>query len=502
MSGSTGLAVTDIVEVDVSITQLAAQQRNFGLPLICGPSDVINTSERFRPYTSLAAVATDFGTTAPEYLAAAAFFGQSPQPAQCYIGRWAKTATSGILVGGPFNTAQQAALLTTLQGISTGSMDISIDGTQKTLSALNFSAILNLAAAAAVIATALAGAATCTWNSVYGYFQIESSTTGASSSVSYASPEGSGVDVSADLQLTAATGAQAPVPGIVAETPVECATVMATISNAWYMLGFAPAAAGDITDSEYQAVAAFIEASSPARVFGYTTQEAAALTSTDTTSLPYVLAGLKYNRTMGQYSSYSLYAHFSMFGRLATVNYDAANSTITMMFKQEPGITAENLQESQAQALKAKNCNVYVAYSNSTVLLQWGTMASGQYIDVIVGADWLANSVQTNVFNALYTAPTKIPQTDPGVHILVTAAEQSMVASVNNGYVAPGVWNSTGFGALQQGQVLAKGYYIYQPSVASQTEAQRETRAAPVMQIAAKLAGAIHSANVQLNINP
>ena len=34
------------------------------------------------------------------------------------------------------------------------------------------------------------------------------------------------------------------------------------------------------------------------------------------------------------------------------------------MYKQEPGVLAELLSETQAQALKAKRCNVFVRYQN------------------------------------------------------------------------------------------------------------------------------------------
>jgi hypothetical protein len=40
------------------------------------------------------------------------------------------------------------------------------------------------------------------------------------------------------------------------------------------------------------------------------------------------------------------------------------------------------------------------------------------------------------------------------------------------------------------------GYYIYSQPIAQQLQAQREARIAPLVQIAIKLAGAIHSSDV------
>lgn len=91
---TTGLSVSSIVNVDVQMSPVAAQERNFGSLLILGDSSVIDVTERLRLYTGIDAIATDFGTSSPEYLAASLYFSQSPQPELCYVGRWARTDSS------------------------------------------------------------------------------------------------------------------------------------------------------------------------------------------------------------------------------------------------------------------------------------------------------------------------------------------------------------------------------------------------------------------------
>ena len=65
----------------------------------------------------------------------------------------------------------------------------------------------------------------------------------------------------------------------------------------------------------------------------------------------------------------------------------------------------------------------------------------------------------------------------------------------------PGIWQADGFGTLQRGDRLDSGYYVYMPSVDDQDQSDREARMAPPMQIAVKLAGAIHTADVIISIN-
>lgn len=491
----TGLSVSSLINVAVNIEPVAAQGLNFNSMLIMGDSNIIDTFQRIRSYTSLPGVASDFGTTAPEYLAADEFFSQIPQPSQVYIGRWAKTATAGLNLGGVLTTAQQLASAWT--GITTGGVDFTIDGVARNLTGLNFSSVTNMNAVATVIATALSTHGTCVWNGQQ--FVVSSSTTGVSSIVT-AATAGGGTDISAQLKLTAGTQTYS-VAGIAAESALAAVTIMDNLTTNWYGIMFAAGVAdGDIVDADHLAVAAYIEGDSNPHMYGLTTSEAAALSTTDTSSIGYQLKALGYTRSFYQYSSSSPYAVASMFGRILTTNFLANNTTITLMYKQEPGVAAETLTASQAAALNQNNYNYFANFNNNTAIIVNGITASGIFIDERIGVDWLANYIQTNVYNLLYQSPTKIPQTDAGTHIIVTTIEASCQQGVVNGLLAPGVWGSNGFGTLNEGDLLSKGYYVYAPPVATQAQSDREARKSVPIQIAAKEAGAIHDVSIILNI--
>lgn len=489
------LSVSDVVNVQIVMTPKAAATRNFGALLILGASDVIDVRERIRQYSNLDGVIADFGTAAPEYAAADLFFSQSPQPSLLYMGRWAKTATHGLLKGAILSAAQQVITLFTT--VTDGGMVISIDGTPVTLSGINLSAVTNLNGVASAITAGLGSAGTCVWDATNNRFQITSASTGASSTVGYGTAPTSGTDLAALLGLKSGS-ASAPVDGVAAETLLDAVAALANQSNAWYGVMVADASP---TDDDLLEVAAFIEGTGKSRIFGAATQNSLAMDATSTTDLPSRLKSLGYKRTFSQFSSSSPYAVASIFGRAFTVDFTANNSTITLKFKQEPGVSAETLTETQATVLKSKNCNVFVEYDNDTAIIQEGVMANGAFFDEIHGLDWLQNQIQTDVWNLLYTSPTKIPQTDAGVNRIVTTASASCEMGVNNGLVAPGQWNGPDIGALKSGDYLSKGYYIYAPTVASQSQAAREGRKAPTLQIALKLAGAVHFVDVIVNVN-
>ncbi|AOK61999.1 hypothetical protein WM29_23000 [Burkholderia ubonensis] len=489
---SNGLPVSRVINVTINLAALAARGANMNTGLILGPSAVIDTNERARSYGGITEVTGDYGTNTPEYFAAALYFNQVPQPQQLMIGRWAKTATSGSLRGGVLSTAQQD--INVWKAVTTGAFKIPVDGTTKTVSGLDFSAQTNLNGVAAVIGAALTGA-TIVWNG--SQFVVTSSTTGTSSKVGYAIAPASGTDISAMLALTS-TLAGTPADGIAPEQPVDAVAIfLDRFANQFLGLDFADAS---ITDDQHVAVANLIEADQ-AHIYGITTQNPQVLDSTVTTDIASRLKTLNLKYTLLQYSSSSPYAISSLLGRLLTVNFDGNNTTITLMFKQEPSVAAEQLGTTQANTLKAKNCNVFVAYSNDTSIIQYGVTPSGIFADSVYNAIWFRNRLQTDLYNALYQSPTKIPQTDPGNASLAAVLATGCEAAVSNGYLAPGVWNSDGFGAISKGDTLAKGYYIYVPQIATQSQADREARKAVPFQIAAKEAGAIHSVDVLVTVN-
>ncbi|EBG6341648.1 DUF3383 domain-containing protein [Salmonella enterica] len=332
----------------------------------------------------------------------------------------------------------------------------------------------------------------------------------------YSSPEDIGTDFGVDCpEYEAATVyfSQSPRPKEVyvgrwaktlatgeagaAENLMDAVNAVMGYTN-WYGLGIADKE--DVADDDWLKVAAAVEASGVSRILAITTSDPATMDATSTTDLAYKLKAAKYGRTFVQYSSSSKYAALSAFGRAFTVNFNGSNTTITLKFKQEPGITYETLTTDQAAALDARNCNVFVYYQNDTAILQQGVMSSGDFFDERHGLDWLQNYVQTNLYNLLYTSTTKIPQTDAGVTRLLSNVEQSMDQSVTNGLVAAGVWNGGPIGQLDSGDTLTKGYYVYAQPISEQAQADREARKAPVIQVACKLAGAVHFADVQVNV--
>lgn len=491
-----GLSVSRVVDVQVNFEPIAAVQQRFDTLLIMGDTGIIDAGEGIREYNTIEDVVGDFGTTAPEYLAADLFFSQVPQPSILYIGTWARVATKGRLTGGPVPPANQ--LLSNWTTVNNGGFTVTLDGsaTPTHVTGVNLQNVLNMNGVASAIQTALqttAPQATFQWNGQQ--FLLTSGTAGTASSVSYLTAPTSGTDLSAMLYMTVALAERTAV-GLAPETPV--AGIARVDGRGWYAVSFA--ASVPLTDAQHLANSAYIEAASDKHVYGITTNEATTLDPTNTTDIASQAMLADYMRTVIQYSITNPYAICSFFGRALTVNFEGSNTTITMKFKVQPGVIPELLTGAQASTLAQKRCNVYVQYNNATSIVQEGVMSGSAYWDEIHGLDWLSNRIQNDMWNLLYQSP-KVPQTNPGVHLLVNTADGGLSQGVINGLIAPGVWNAPGFGTLQQGDTLQYGWYTFANSVDTQDQADREARIAPLIQIAVKLAGAVHFANVVINVN-
>jgi hypothetical protein len=493
------LPISRVVSSQVNLSPAGAQSQSLSDMLVLGNSDVIDTVERMRTYATLSAVATDFGTNAPEYLAAQRWFGQSPQPAQIRIGRWAQAATKGGLRCGPLTTAQQA--LANWTAVVNGGFTLAQDGgAVHHIVGLDFHLAANLNAVAATITAALAAVpltVTCVWNATLGRFEFESATAGPPGAVSFLTAPGSGVDISGQMMGLVTSPGAYTYAGIALETIGAALAVFDDrFGQQWYGVALPTG-----LDADKIAAAAYVQGSANKHCLFATTQDANTLITGNDTCLAALLRDAAYQRAACQYSSQDAYAAMSYAGRILTTDYSQPNSVITMKFKQEPGIVSEALSASQAAGVEEKNCNVFVQYDNNTSIVEQGVQCDGTFTDVVLGTDWLALAIQTAIYNVLYSSTTKVPQTDQGVGILQAAIEGVLAQAVLNGLLAPGVWSAQGFGQLKQGDYMAKGFYVYAGSIAAQSQADRAARKCPPFQIAAKLAGAIHSANVLIGVN-
>ena len=189
-------------------------------------------------------------------------------------------------------------------------------------------------------------------------------------------------------------------------------------------------------------------------------------------------------------------------GRALSTQFEASNTTQTMHLKDLIGVVADPVM-TQTQLNLCQSCGAD-AYVNIAGVAKTFTSGANKFFDQVYNRCWFLGALEVAGFNALAKVSTKVPQTEPGMTILKGAYRLVCERGVRNGYLAPGAWNSADrFGDVEAmlRNIEEVGYYIYSLPVNKQAQTEREERKAPVVQIAVKEAGAIHSSNVIVYIN-
>jgi hypothetical protein len=476
-------ALTNIVNVTVQVSPLSVVNSAFNLGLIIGSSAVISTINRVKVYSGTDdMLANGWIGTEPEYLAAQIYFSQKPRPNKVAIGR---QDLAPALIANP--TAAPTLATVTVGGVLPAATYyvryswVSPNGETMVSPEAN---IITTGTTSTVTVTIPALPAGATLSGIY-----------IGTAVGTGTKQGTTATTSYTQSAALVAGAAAPGTNTTntAETPVIAVAACRSSNTDWYAVYVCDSAKTNILT-----VAAYIETATPLSVYFYDTRDAEVLAGTAGNVMA-TLQTLKHHRSWGQYST-PLYAAASAMGYAMGANTGLANSAYTLAYKSEPGILPEVLNTTQANTILGYNGNIYTSYGASYNLLVQGTMADGVSFDEVLNIDVLTNAVQTAIMNALTSAP-KVPQTEDGVSLLVSAITVPCSEARNRGAIAPGVWKAGPILGLKTGDTLSTGYMVLADSLANQSQADRDARKSPPIYVAIKMAGAIEHIVIGIIVN-
>jgi len=160
----------------------------------------------------------------------------------------------------------------------------------------------------------------------------------------------------------------------------------------------------------------------------------------------------------------------ALFGLMLTKKPGAA----TWKFKELASIPTYDLKQGQVTNLEKNNVNWYMTTAGVPMTSN-GQVASGEFIDVIHGVDWLEARIQNLVFTALIGVD-KVPFTDEGVQMVVSPLKVALEEAKKNGILA--------------------SYEIEYPAVAEVSVTDKGKRFLPDVKFTGVLAGAIHATKI------
>jgi hypothetical protein len=148
----------------------------------------------------------------------------------------------------------------------------------------------------------------------------------------------------------------------------------------------------------------------------------------------------------------------------------------TYCYKTIEGITVDSYTDAERAYAIAKNANIYHSVGGVSITEQ-GVTCEGEYIDVMIGIDWMQARMEEDIFQAL-TEADKIPFNDVGIGIVV------------------GIIKSVLDRAFRQG-IINDDYVIDAPLAADVSAVDKAARTLPDVTFSATLQGAIHFVEVR-----
>jgi len=291
---------------------------------------------------------------------------------------------------------------------------VDVDGTPEALTGLDFQSATTLAAIVDVIDAELTGATASISDQ---RVVITSDTSGASSTVTFASDPGTGTFIGQTLALTTGSGGFLT-QGAAAET-LTAETKLAAITELFAQVKFRGAMFIDNpTDLESKTLAEWGQAND---VLQYDVFDAPANLTVDPTNVVWdiKLSSLtNYRMLFSKAGNRKLAA--SYMARAHTVNFAAENSALTMHLK-ELSVAAEEYSQTEVNQAQIVGLDLYTTIKLTPVVLTSGANGfTDERFNLIAFVDFL----QIDMYNLLKSTGTKIPQTTRGVNQLIDQAEK------------------------------------------------------------------------------
>lgn len=431
------MSLSSIVALTISIESAKLSRAGFGTPLIAAYTSVF--ADRVKSYGSLTEMTDDgFATTDPAYKCAAKVFGQNPSPSIVKIGRRTRAYSQSV----------DLIPTETTEGFVYEFSIVSPDGSVTAIS-YTVGAGADVEAVCDGLNPLIDAATDVSATDNTTHITIDADNAGELFDITGIKGKNSG------FELADGTAD----PGIAADL-----AEIAAFDADWY--GLLLDYGGQLT---HVAAAAWAETQRVLLGVDFTVTDCE--DGASTTDEAYLLKNSAYSRTFGYYGRDSL-LHYSAAAAMGEA-FPYAPGSQTWAYKTLAGVAASNLSTGGQNALKAKNANYNVAISSVNTTL-WGTVASGEYIDVIRGIDWLYVRMQEDVFAALKSV-RKVPYTDIGVASMQSTIDARLQAAVAAGVLAAEPAPS-----------------VTVPRVADVSAVDKANRLLPDVTFSGTLAGAIH----------
>jgi hypothetical protein len=422
-----------IIDISISLSTKTIATQGFGIPMIAGIS--MKLDRRAKSYASIDEVGEDFAEEDTEYKMAQAEFSQELVPDSVIIGKKVVLASTAV------TSATRVA--------SSGA-----DQKRATIVVADSNAEVGASAVFTGFSTSEYNATT----TIVERVDVDTFVVEYASALSNSSASGSGSVV-------------------ISETWSSALQKIYDYNSSWYCAHITSNVAADILSA-----AGKIEALK--RLLIVRSSDADNKDSASTTSILYQLKALSYDRTSLIYNADTTtkFIDAAWGGRMLPTIPGSEN----WAFKTLKGVAADDLQSGYSSAILNNNGNTYETFAGRGIT-RFGRVVSGEYIDIIRGADWLQARLQENLFLLLINSE-KVEFEDSGISKVQSNMSEVFEQAVANGLIKK---NKEGKGI----------YTILVPDDADISTSDKLARFLSGVTFSAELAGAINKIGIRGNLS-
>lgn len=427
-----------------------------------------------QPFPTANDVGIFFGPSSAEKTLADVYFAgyenSTAKPGNLYFAQYAAAPVAAYTRG-----ASMADVTLDQLKAMTGTLIVTIDGVTKTSSVITLTAATSPSSAATIIQAAFTSlGGTVTYDSVRQAFVFTSSTTGATSTISYVTGT-----MANSLRLSQAMGAVIS-QGSLASTPAAAMDAITAVTLNWatFMTLWEPVIADKL------AFATWTNAQGKRFLYSEWDTDITATQPGNASSFGVIVNTLNQSGSSPFYGT-AVHAAF-VCGTAASIDFTATNGRITFAYKSQGGLPASVTDGATASYLKMNGYNYYgyVATAADSFQFMMDGVVSGDfdYIDSYINQIRLNSQFQLALINLLI-ASTSIPYNDAGYSLIEAACMDPINEALNFGSIRPGVPLSAQQIALVNAAagtkidtvLSSRGWYLQILPAAAQVRADRGT---------------------------
>jgi Protein of unknown function (DUF3383) len=423
-----------------------------------------------------------FGEGSPEALFAAGYFqgpdNKTATPGMLNFLGYAENAVPGWLLG----TSSTPATLAELQALS-GTLIITVGGTQFTSSEINFSAVNSFSAAAAAIVAAFTSPSfTVVFDSIHQAFLITSAATGASASITFATGTlAASLGLAATSGGTLSQGANAAVPAAQMNSLIAMFQNWATFSTAF-----------EESITEREAFSAWSASVSPRYLYVPYDEDAASSVANNPESFGGIVTA---SAESGTLLVYGTMAHAALvMGYAASLNFNQANGRRTLFGVTQAGLAAAVDDQTTFDAVTSNGYNVYGAFGSNNPANNSEIMTPGSVSGPFLWADSYLNQIKFNsdlqfAFFQGFQSVGQIPYNSDGDAILAGFAAGPIASAGSFGTFRKGITLSASqiqqvinlVGSDVSATITAQGYYLFTNAAGTSAEVRAQRGSPPAI---------------------